>query len=81
MKDKNSCLCRKSICESCGARIDIINFGERVRKDTMRELIYKEIDFLDELIFENNSCDDCCDNSFRIKKRIALLNKQLEKIK
>ena len=39
MKDKNSCLCRKSICEECGARIDIIMFGKRVRADTIREVL------------------------------------------
>lgn len=35
--NRNSCLCANSICEGCGARINIIQLMKRVRDDTIRE--------------------------------------------
>lgn len=38
-KDYRSCLCMFSTCEDCGARINLIEFGKRVRADTIREVL------------------------------------------
>ena len=38
-KDYKSCLCMYSTCEDCGSRINIINFGKKVRKETIEEVM------------------------------------------
>lgn len=60
-KDYRSCLCMFSTCEDCGARINIIEFGKRVRADTIRE-------FLEDM--RDITLKDTAESySFRLKKK------------